>query len=480
MKKFQKLAILICIFLTAYATIVSQITDYDYWFHYATGEWIVQNHEIPNTAIWSWYGLENNLKWISHEWLFGLFIYGWTNIFGQTSLVILCPALIALAITLAFAFTYEKWKGHWILMCFIVIFVSLGGSAVNAPRPQLFMYLMFVVLCKLLFDEYDKPSKQICFLPLLTIFWVNLHGGSYAIIFFLFALLIICQSFSFKLGRLEFVRIDKNITRKRLLVFLISLLCVVINGHGLDMYLYPITNMTDTVMLNNISEWSSINFHSITYYEFIALALLAFYVGISLFTKGKIDPYKLLFLGVWVYLFFKSVRFFFLLDLTLIFLIAKQVYLFKEKSVEDLIIIIASTFIVMLGVCIYRTADVIDDPFNTSEFPSEKIIEALQELPEDTHLFNDYNVGGYLVYRHVEVFIDGRADIYSKYNMSDYANVKSLNIDPSEFIEKYNLEYLLITNDSQLDWWCQKQQDYKLSIEVIDEDFTLYKILNKI
>ena len=42
----------------------------DYWWHFKIGEYITNTGEIPKTGVFSWYAIENNLKWISHEWGF--------------------------------------------------------------------------------------------------------------------------------------------------------------------------------------------------------------------------------------------------------------------------------------------------------------------------------------------------------------------------------------------------------------------------
>ena len=46
-----------------------------------------------------------------------------------------------------------------------------------------------------------------------------------------------------------------------------------------------------------------------------------------------------------------------------------------------------------------------------------------KENPE--RLFNMYDDGGDLIYNDIKVFIDGRADLYSKYNYKDYLNMSA-------------------------------------------------------
>ncbi|MDE5586898.1 MAG: hypothetical protein K2I72_00840, partial [Bacilli bacterium] len=57
----------ISIFLFSYGS--------DFYWHLKVGEYISSHHKIPFTDIFSWYGSNNHLPWISHEWLFEVFIY---------------------------------------------------------------------------------------------------------------------------------------------------------------------------------------------------------------------------------------------------------------------------------------------------------------------------------------------------------------------------------------------------------------------
>ena len=45
------------------------ITDNDYFWHVAVGKWIDINKTIPNKPLFSWWGLQENYNWTSHEWL---------------------------------------------------------------------------------------------------------------------------------------------------------------------------------------------------------------------------------------------------------------------------------------------------------------------------------------------------------------------------------------------------------------------------
>ena len=46
--------------------------DNDYWWHLATGEWILDNRRVPTTDSFSW--TFDGEDWVAHEWLAALLL----------------------------------------------------------------------------------------------------------------------------------------------------------------------------------------------------------------------------------------------------------------------------------------------------------------------------------------------------------------------------------------------------------------------
>ena len=89
-------------------------------------------------------------------------------------------------------------------------------------------------------------------------------------------------------------------------------------------------------------------------------------------------------------------------------------------------------------------------------------------------MFNIYDIGGYLVYKHINVFIDGRADIYSKFNLIDAHKLETMDGDIDGILRKYKFDFFLIKSDTPLSNYLKVDEEYK--IEYIDEHgFELYK-----
>ena len=70
-------------------------------------------------------------------------------------------------------------------------------------------------------------------------------------------------------------------------------------------------------------------------------------------------------------------------------------------------------------------------------------------------MFNDYNFGGYLIFNNYKVFMDGRNDVYldtfgSPNVLYDYFDIDNVERNIDELLEKYNVKYFAIYNDSEL------------------------------
>ena len=96
----------IILFIIVVFRIVLNIMDtgYDYYWHIKLGEYIINNKTVPTTDIFSWYGIANNLLWVSHEWLSGVILYLNKLLFGKYAVVIFCSTFYFLITLLLFKF----------------------------------------------------------------------------------------------------------------------------------------------------------------------------------------------------------------------------------------------------------------------------------------------------------------------------------------------------------------------------------------
>ena len=129
-----------------------------------------------------------------------------------------------------------------------------------------------------------------------------------------------------------------------------------------------------------------------------------------------------------------------------------------------------------------------DDYINTNSYPveaSEWLISYMEEnniSKEDLHLYNEYNYGSYLLFKDIPVFIDSRCDLYTpefgseEDIFSDALSVPRLNSNYETIFEKYDVRYVMLESDSNVNNNLQADVDYDLLYD--DGSFAIYKRLN--
>ena len=88
-------------------------------------------------------------------------------------------------------------------------------------------------------------------------------------------------------------------------------------------------------------------------------------------------------------------------------------------------------------------------------------------------IFNTYGIGGYLIYNDVDVFIDGRADVYSANIFKSAVETIEIKTNLREELKKYNFDGFIIEKDSKIYNYFEAVDEYKLISE--DEQVSLYE-----
>jgi hypothetical protein len=82
-----------------------------------------------------------------------------------------------------------------------------------------------------------------------------------------------------------------------------------------------------------------------------------------------------------------------------------------------------------------------------------KAVAFLKAHPISGHLLNEYVYGGYLIWAAPEypVFVDGRADVFEETGvLGDYGNWATLQSDPNELLNKYKIDFCLLSRASHM------------------------------
>ena len=392
--------------------------DPDFWWHLKTGQYIAQTRIIPHIDQFSF--TKTGAEWVSHEWLSELATYLSFRLGGWVGLLLLFGSVI----TAALGICYWRSDGK----PFIAGLTTFMAAAASAPlfgmRPQMFTLLLSSVFIAIL-DRYLKGNKgrPLAFLPLVMLMWVNLHAG-----FALGPALVVLY--------LAMAAIEGNKNQiKPLLITLAGCVAVIpLNPHGFRMFSYPFETLSSHAMQSLIQEWLSPDFHQFRFLPLAVLILATFAViGLS---PNRIRVSELLGLLVLTFAALRSGRHIPIFAIFAAPILAK--YLVQLSTSQSRVriavrslpatgasVVISLTLLFLPAIVIVR--QVVDFNAHQSSYESQRYPSAAVNVIKNQQLqgpiFNDYNWGGYLIwklYPERKVFIDGRADVYNDAFLFDY------------------------------------------------------------
>lgn len=436
----------------------------DFFWHIKAGEYM-SKHGILTKDVFSWYMY--GTSWMSHEWLFEIIIYNLTKLLGNSFNFIFPFVCISILELIFFIYNKKNYLKNIPFTLLWIIFNLLFVFYIQI-RPHLISYIFLALTIWFLYDLYkNENSKKIYILPFLSICWANVHGGSSNLGYIFCFIFLITGLFSFKFSKIEAKRINKKQAFKYLIVMILSMISVCINVHGFKMFLYPYQNMGDTLMLSNITEWQPTVLSDASHYPYFVLVILILFVFI--FSKKKIQLIDFVLFGVSLLLGFKSIRFWSFTYIIMNFVVFDYVGKRKIDRSTCLGIFLLSLSLILFSITNFPNLSPSNDLLD------EKVINILKtEKPK--RLYNMYDYGGILIYNDIEVFVDGRADLYSKYNYKDYLNISSLKGDYPKLIDKYNFDYFLVSDKYQLYTYLKYNDKYELVYKNKKMGFALYRV----
>lgn len=433
-------------------------TGFDYWWHIKAGEYMTLNKTILTKDIFSWFATKHQLSWFAHEWLSEIFLYIVKVLTGQYHIIVYCGILLLILYLILFLGNKKNYSKN---IPFTLFWVTLGiiflGSTLM-PRPQLFSYIFTALTVYFLFDlARDEFSKKIYFLPLITVLWANFHGGSSNLSYILCFTFWFIGHFSFSLGKVEAKSFTKIQLKKYLLVMFLCIAVIPLNPQGLDLLWYPYQNMQDSFMLKTISEWQPSNPNKLS--DIAIFCFFGYWILLLLISDRKIKLLDLLLLAMFAFLALKSIRFWPFTYIVSSFIIFDYI---KQRDMQDQLNYVFLIFSIVICLIVFPKKD-ISTRVNAPVI-DEVFIETLKELKPD-RLYNYYSYGGYLIYRDIPVFIDGRADLYSKYNYRDYYHLSLLETDFVSLLDHYQFDMLLLDKGLPLSYYLKNHADYEIVIE---------------
>lgn len=461
--------------------------DPDLGWHLRNGQYLVANHHVQPHDLYTFTMADYPV--IMHEWLTEIVMYLLYTWFGLWALSLFF-CLVAIA---AFIIIGRSVRAPWEYTMIASLIGAIASIHVIGVRPQIITLLILALIFFILHRWRANPAYHgLYFLPLIFLFWANLHGGFFIGLFAvgLFLFLELLQKIIKEIRSLikqkksavwlkhiwQFLLKEKG-WQKLFLIFVICCLVTLINPYGYHLYDEIFNTLKDSAGRGQIMEWQKVDYHNPNSWQMIIYAALLFFL--LLFAGRQIDfthlIIALVFFGISLQAW-RNVPLFILASIPL------WVTIVKERAGKTLSLILKKNWFLALffiataiiGYQQYRniwpTLWSWEAVAKTGGYPYQAV-QFLKNHPQPGRMFNEYNWGGFLIWLYPEkqVFIDGRTPIWRLNGKNLFLESQKFfrgEIEPLAFLGQYDIQFILVGSQNfvlsrylQLNGWQEIYQD---------------------
>lgn len=453
------------------------VPDPDFGWHIQAGKNILA-HGIPYTDQFS-YSMPS-YPFVDHEWLTNAVWAITLSTFGMTPLLLFSTLLALGSLVLQTLIVKKRWVSILIFLAGGTIFEFVG------VRTQIITWFLLSFLMCILFDA-KLWQRWRFFLPILFLFWANVHGG-----------------FGIGLGVLGIVLLgrsleEKKLVKERLLILGLCIFATLLNPFGLNLWWEFWMQLSDTQLRWAIAEWyPAFYFTNIAFWIYFSLSTFLVVRYRKHFTRTELFLYTFLLvegmasmrnIPIWVIASF-------FLTMRGINLLAKEAakHLYGEErfaiAYRGFWVIAIGFFLPQMAAFFYGTYALRE---NQHQYPNEAVTYLSKHLPSE-EIFSTYDWGGYLDWQlpQKKVFIDGRMPSWrweannvgeSNYAFDEYKKVMAGKLSFAAFSQKYQVSTLLVPKS---DLSAPTMKFFGITVEknswmrkIFFSEFSFYKIVQQ-
>lgn len=372
------------------------MNDGDTLWHVAAGRWMLDHRRLLRTDVFSY--TFAGRPWHAHEWLGELFMALAWRAAGWSGVAVLGAAAAAAAVGLLARELLRRLGPAGALAALVVAAGCFAPSLVL--RPHLLVLPLVVLWTGCLLDARARRRAPALGWAALMAAWANVHASV------LFALALV-GPFALE-AVVEAGRAPWPALRAWGLFALASVLCALLTPFGVGGLLFPIST-AGMASLASIVEWRPPDFSTLQPLE---IALMA---GLFVIARRglRIPLLRLLLLLALLHLSLQHQRHQMLLAVVGVLILAEAAGAAPAAAPSRPRMAPAAwTGAALVGLALAALRLIV--PLSLHDGPASPIA-ALDDLPaglESQPVLNDYGMGGYLIFRGVRPFIDGRTDMY--------------------------------------------------------------------
>ncbi len=470
-------------------------------WHLVTGQFILNNHIIPHTDLFSY--THPGAPWVAYEWLSDLCAAAAERLAGLNGVAIAASAIIASI----FLLLYERCRRcgmNFPLAVFLIVVASLASSIHWLARPHIFTFLGVYIFATVLEDFHRGRIGRVRLLAVLAssmVLWVNLHPG-FLLGFALIAIYLCCElvaSICLKhdAGGSESLRRAKWFAIALVELFVVTLA----NPYSFNLYRYIAHYLGNSQIIYITNEFASPVFHGGV--QATCLEVVFLFVVLSLaITRVRPSFPQLITCLAFAHLALSGVRnstVFVIVALPFIADLIRDVRLpfngqrmegqealwmqvvgkrwrafcqsfDEQESLCQMHILPVAAVVLVWFASVTAGAgsskNLLDCGFNPNTMPTATLSYIQGKKLPPAHGFNFDNWGGYIYYRlGMPVFIDDRLDFYGKKFFLDYGKIVQLEPGWSDLLDRYRINWIIFPKNSPLCQRLRESQHWRLACE---------------
>jgi hypothetical protein len=425
------------------------LNDPDTYWHIATGNWMLTNYQFPRHEIFSHSAFGR--PWLDVEWLGQIILSVSYDLLGWDGLVLLCGLVLSLTFVLLYKLLARNLRPT----------VALGATAVAyifasphfLARPHLLTYPIIVVwTASLARSSEENRRPRLWLLPLLVL-WANLHGG--------FSIgLILAAGFALDSVIVAPAAQRRRVATEWLIFWLGALLVCGLTPYGYQSIVRTYLGADLGELLNYINEWRPMNVQDNYIQEAVLLCLLA----LALTFGPRIGFIRVVMVIGLLHLGLRYVRALPIFALALPLMIARplqQQFVFLRPTSDpwplfdkDKFRPFLTTTALAATLVLTNVLGAVHVIFGPADAPANNItptaaVEYAINANVTGPVFNEFEFGGYLVFRGIPTFIDGRTLPFGKEFAVDYFNAVALGDSKlDQLADAYKVSWTLLRPQS--------------------------------
>ena len=424
----------LCVYAIVLIHGTALLNDSDTYWHIDIGRWVLDHLALPRVDTYSF--TRAGEPWISTSWLAQVLFAASFELAGWAGLIVVSAVPIAATFALlAHVLSRRIPSISAIAVAFAALMISAGHIL---ARPYVLAWpLMLAWALGLASASERREAPSFWLLPLIAL-WANLHGG------FVFGLVLVGAFAVDAMWNADPAQRAPLLLRWALFGIGALLACGA-TPYGWQSLLASQRILGLGELLRHISEWVPPDFGTLTPLEVFILALLA---G-ALHCGVRLSPPRILLVLGLLHMTLSHVRnieiFAILIPVVVLTPVASQFGLQGARAGRmPFPAASAAILAAIVGLSTWAVAGRANYEPSATHSPAAAV-DALKRQ-NAKRVLNDLPFGGYLIWRSVPVFVDGRAELYGEQFEMKYYNalqLKDVNL-LFELLKQYDIDAVML------------------------------------